>query len=255
MAKRFIRFIAKRFIQLHHKLMRRIGRLVATIGHYLYRLSSILSCYLCGYHNPIDVLSYPGRPQGSVPSSQIRWSIIEKKLPSTLTTCADIGCNTGFFSRKMARKGIYVYGYEPDNSLFRLLVLSIESGELQNVSVTQYSLTPTNIHIIPEVDCCFFLSVYHYWVQSFGWEEAALGLRRLWEKINVCMFFEMPDSASNAKLKNELKEMGETPEECKRYLEGMLNKLHNARITYLGRIITDFRPNEKRHLFKISREG
>lgn len=53
-----------------------------------------------------------------------------------------------------------------------------------------YTLSPDDIHKLPQVDVALFLSVYHYWYREYGPDEAERVLEVLGEKVTDKIFFE-----------------------------------------------------------------
>ena len=70
-------------------------------------------------HLPGGVQTYPDHWLGDFPAS--KWEQIAGALPADLTgwTCLDIGCNAGFYSFEMARRGGEVLGIDLDEIYLR----------------------------------------------------------------------------------------------------------------------------------------
>lgn len=65
---------------------------------------------VCQYHVPLVELGIStGHPlsAGKGQSSVVKWQLIESTLPSNVKLALDIGCNNGFFSLRLASKGIF----------------------------------------------------------------------------------------------------------------------------------------------------
>jgi tRNA (mo5U34)-methyltransferase len=70
-------------------------------------------------HLPDGRQTAPDHPLGDFPS--FKWREIEPHVPSDLSgwTALDIGCNAGFYTFELARRGAVVTGLEPDEHYLR----------------------------------------------------------------------------------------------------------------------------------------
>ncbi|MCK6528776.1 TIGR04290 family methyltransferase [Myxococcota bacterium] len=70
-------------------------------------------------HLPGGEQTFPGHPYGDFPA--FKWRQVEPHLPADLAgaTVLDIGCNAGFYSFEMARRGADVLGIDVDERYLR----------------------------------------------------------------------------------------------------------------------------------------
>ena len=234
-----------------------LGLMLASRSMYKYSLA--IQSKLDRYANPSIALSYRGDVKDSVQGSAafVKAELIEKNLPRDVITISDIGGNNGFFSSYFARKNKVIYCFEPDvghlqRAFFEAVDIPRGNGFM---SVSPMGIDENTVKNLPQVDATLLLSVLHYWVEAVGWEGAELLLREIWSKTNKVLFFELPNPVSNSKLKFILSAMGGTEKECELYLVNLLSRLPGATVEVLGYLSTDFRPNEKRHIFAVRRSG
>jgi len=116
-----------------------------------------------------------------------RWEMIEQRLTTDDHSLLDIGCNIGELTSNAAEFGLLAFGMETNSESVRI---ARESHKIEGASFMQYTLTPDNIHKLPETDVIFVLSVYHYWYREHGSDRAEELLTTLGEKANSKLFFE-----------------------------------------------------------------
>jgi SAM-dependent methyltransferase len=167
----------------------------------------------------------------------------------------DVGCNNGFFSAKLAARGVFTIGLDPDEDLVRLAQVYALETKTDKLAYSLMQVDPDNVCLLPRVDVVLLLSVMHYWVETYGLETAKRMLSVLWDKTRVCMYFEIPNPCENNKMASMLSFMGSTEAECKHFLENMLVGLGSSAVIFLGYLPTDFRGNERRHIFLVRRSG
>lgn len=208
------------------------------------------------YHNPIPVLRYQGismnKNQG--PAALKKIEHILRTLPTTVKTAVDIGGNCGIFSRALAEQNVFTYYFEPDLDLFSIGFLEACAAP-GSMSISRLAVNAETIHLLPAVDATLFLSVMHYWVEKYGWRKSYDLLHVIWSHTAAALYFEMPNPVQNSKMAETLAEMGKTDAECEAFIAGFLGRLPGAEVQLLDYLYTDFRPNERRHLFLARRRN
>lgn len=160
-----------------------------------------------------------------------RWNLIEKELDRlNVHSNMDIGCNVGYFSISIAKKGITALGVEGDPKYYRMLQYTIRKMNLKNIGVLSWQLNEESIKMLPAVDSIIFLSVWHHLVKHQGHDSATNILKTLWEKNKKVLFFEtgeleMPEHYN-------LPDMQPSPKAyLSKYLE---DTCHGSKVKYLG---------------------
>lgn len=228
------------------------------IGYALYRRTIVHLAELSQYHLPMLELGiYAGNPvtAGKGNTSRIKWELISNTLPANVSSALDVGCYNGFFSLRLARRGIFTIAIDPDEDLLRLAQLSALEAKVERVAFSTMKVDPNNIHLLPEVDVTLVLSVMHRWVGLYGHAAAFEMLRTLWANTRASMYFEIPNPCQNSIQASVLAYMGKSESECEQFIQDMLESLGSCEVTLLGYLPTDFRPNESRHFFSIRRKA
>jgi hypothetical protein len=78
-------------------------------------------------------------------------------------------------------------------------------------------------------------------------------LRTIWDRTGKVLYFETPNPCENTKMAPHLRQMGSTVAECEQFVRAMFGRMNGAHIELLAYLPTDFRGDERRHLFKIAR--
>ena len=176
-------------------------------------------------------------------------------VPDSVKTATDIGRNTGIFSRELADHGVFTFYFEPDPDLYSLGFLEAHDAPQGFISASRLPVDADTIHLLPTVDCTLFLSVMHYWVERHGWERSLEMLGTVWSKSTHVLYFEIPNPVQNSKLSKVLGDMGQTDTQCEQFIADFLGKLPGAKPELLDYLHTDFRPDERRHLFLVTRKN
>ncbi len=208
------------------------------------------------YHVPLPELGIRnGHPQsaGQGKTSWEKWHLIDRTLPKGASLALDIGCNNGFFTLRLAARGIYTIGVEPDEDVLRLGQLAALESKASRIAFSPMTVEPTNIELLPQVDVTLLLSVMHRWVRAYGRDTAERMLRTLWNKTRLGLYFETPNPYASDKEASVLSYMGTSAVECEQFIHRMLRSLGAREVTLLGYLPTDFRPSERRHLFFVRR--
>jgi len=101
-----------------------------------------------------------------------RWWAIENELEGMEGSVLDIGCNMGFFTFQMARRGFFCLGVESEALPYHICNLIKETGEFNNAAFIKATVDENFCRILPTVDITFFLSVFHHVVRQSGLEGA-----------------------------------------------------------------------------------
>ncbi|MDR1185708.1 MAG: hypothetical protein LBK67_13080 [Coriobacteriales bacterium] len=183
-----------------------------------------------------------------------RWRLIQSSLPKNCRTAIDIGSNNGFFTLRLANEGIFAIGFEPDTELLQLAVVAACRNQEKLVAFSSLAITPDNVCSLPSVDITLMLSVAQRWVHQYGRDGMEKIIKEIWSKTERTMFFEIPNPVQSTKESKWLDFLGETEEKVEESIEYLLRDIGAEKIELLGYLPTDFRPDEKRHLFVVHKQ-
>jgi hypothetical protein len=187
-------------------------------------------------------------------SSYEKWKLIQSALPAGCVTAVDIGANNGFFSMRLANEGVFTIAFEPDIELLQLGVVAACKNQKYPLAFSAMPVTLENAFRLPKVDVTLVLSVAQRWVHLYGQEGMKKIMEQVWEKTGKAMFFELPNPVQSTKEANWLSFLGESEEEMQPAITNLLAQIGASNVILLGYLPTDFRPNEKRHLFVALKE-
>ena len=182
-----------------------------------------------------------------------KWELISPFIGDNCKTAADIVCFHGYFSLQLAAKNIFTIGYEPLEDLVRMANEASYVSKISNVSFTTQAISPENIDRLFSVDVVILMSVMQRWNELYGRDVAENMLKKIWEKTKKILIFEYPNPVSSSKMSIILNFLGKTENECEKNISLMLSQLPGSKVELLGYLPTDFRPDEKRHLFAVKK--
>jgi SAM-dependent methyltransferase len=120
-----------------------------------------------------------------------RWAeiglLVEELEPRT---ALDVGCNVGFFTFSLARRGLSVLGVERYERFVRLFLRTRQALALTNVGLLDIELNPSTVPLIPSADLVLYLSVWHHALRELGPSDARALLASVWAKTNAVLVFE-----------------------------------------------------------------
>ena len=131
---------------------------------------------------------------------QTRWDAMVPVIDDVRAESAvDVGCNVGYYTIMLGRKGIPTVGIESNRRYVRILMHAIAELQLENVGTLNMQVTPETAALVPRTDCILLLSVWHHIVRERGLDAATSVLARIWSHAAKVLFFEtgeteMPDS-------------------------------------------------------------
>ena len=72
---------------------------------------------------------------------------------------------------------------------------------IDNAAFSFMTVNPANVSTLPNVDVLIFFSVWHHWIEDFGYEQSTEMLATIWSKTKHVMFFETGED-------KEIKQLG-----------------------------------------------
>jgi len=158
---------------------------------------------------------------------QIAPLVADLKVASAL----DVGCNSGWFTYKLADAGIATIGVESDPPMARTSIYVARRARPRRMGLLFLHVDATTVDMLPEVDCVLFLSVWHHMVRDSGLATADGILASLWGKARKVLVFDTGEAECTAEF--HLPEMTPTP---RVWLESQLAEVcTGAEIRNLGR--------------------
>ncbi len=87
-------------------------------------------------------------------------------------TTLDVGCNLGFFTFNMAKRGGFSIGIDYGrNEILAAKALALKNG-IENIVFTHMEITPENASLLPKTDMVICLSIFHHWIRKLGQEKS-----------------------------------------------------------------------------------
>ena len=141
-----------------------------------------------------------------------RWEAIAPHLPTT-GSALDVGCNNGFFTFKLAERGLLSLGVDTNTNAIATARLLGVRNDPPRAGFARLDLTPRTAASLPGVDVVLCLSVFHHLVRHQGLEDATEVMAVLASKTRRLMVFEtgQADEVSKSWWR-ELAFMGEDPQ-------------------------------------------
>ena len=120
-----------------------------------------------------------------------RLDAINRFLPEDAQpTVLDVGCNLGFFTFNMAKRGGFSLGIDYGrNEILAAKALSVKHS-VNNIAFAQMEITPENAFLLPKVDMVICLSVFHHWIRKLGEAESLKIMKGLAGSANKYFVFD-----------------------------------------------------------------
>lgn len=128
---------------------------------------------------------------GDERASHERFRAISDYLPKNhpLTTL-DIGCNLGFFTFNMAKRGGLCIGIDYGRNEILAARALASHHSIRNVVFTQMEITPENASLLPITDVVICLSVFHHWIRKLGEEKSLIIMKGLAKSAGKYLIFD-----------------------------------------------------------------
>ncbi len=175
----------KLFIGLGNASLYRIIKLLVRAQLFMQLKVGLLNTYAPNAFVPRDDILHDER------ASYGRLDAINRFLPENAQpTTLDIGCNLGFFTFNMAKRGGFSIGIDYGrNEILAAKALSIRHS-VNNIAFTQMEVTPENASLLPRADMVICLSIFHHWIRKLGKAESLRIMRGLAGSANKYFVFD-----------------------------------------------------------------
>ena len=202
----------------------------------------LIHVFYSNYH-PIDILSDENNSKRNVLD---RYQSIRSNIEGV--NCLDIGCQSGFFSLRLANEGYWVTGLDRDNIILDKANLVKKKFSIDNASFVKYSIDTTSVSLLQNFDNILYLSIHHHMIKVHGFQKATEILRELCKKTNYKLFFDFPypDAYANNELFSEIPDMGSDPDS---WIKDYLLSVGFREVHSIGVFSHNLKKYEKRNLF------
>ncbi len=237
-------------IHLKRKLYLFVRKLVLNYLNYLNsfnvfdRLRLLLIHRVYSNYHPLDI--FTKTKEASKRNVIDRYESISENLVGK--NCLDIGCQSGYFSLRMASDGYWVTGLDSDEIILDKANLMKKKHAIQNVSFANFKVNLESVSSLQVFDNIIYLSIHHHMIKVYGFETASEILKVLCQKTKYHMFFDFPylDAYKGNELFSDIPDMGDNPDE---WIKNYLVTLGFKKVVSLNIFSHNLRPEEKRNLF------
>ena len=162
-----------------------------------------------------------------------RWNATVSVLDKTKScSVLDVGCNTGFFSIEMAKRGNFCVGVDTAGKQLMVANAIKDLYQLDGVTFTRMKIDPENVSSLPHFDTTFCLSIFHHWALQYGAAGAISIMKTLADRTNGMLIFETAQTDNcSEKYRKALPDMGTEP---KKWLEEFILDLGFNEVVSLG---------------------
>lgn len=146
--------------------------------------AAALAPWFHNLHLPDGSETAPSHPLGDFPA--FKWAQVASCLPENLDgwTALDIGCNAGFYTFELARRGAHVTGIDVDPHFLKQARWAAEQFELTHAVEFRQAQVYDLAHSRERYDLVLFLGVFYHLRYPL------LGLDIVVEKVNRLMVFQ-----------------------------------------------------------------
>jgi len=237
-------------IHLKRKLYLFVRKLVLNYLKYLNsfnifdRLRLLLIHRFYSNYHPLDI--FTKTKEASKRNVIDRYESISENLEGK--NCLDIGCQSGYFSLRMASDGYWVTGLDSDEIILDKANLMKKKHATQNVSFANFKINLESVSSLQVFDNIIYLSIHHHMIKVYGFDAASEILKVLCQKTKYRMFFDFPypDAYKSNELFSDIPDMGDNPDE---WIKNYLVTLGFKKVVSLNIFSHNLRPEEKRNLF------
>jgi hypothetical protein len=201
-------------------------------------------------YQPQEFIRDRARPSARELSTISRWEAIAPVVSEAGARSAlDLGCNVGWFTLKLAALGMPAVGVEHHPPAARTALYAVRRSGLPGVGVLQLPITPASVRVLPAADAVLALSVWHHFVNDYGYEPAVAMLEAIWQRTGRVLLFETGEGA----LAEEFGIPAMTPD-ARTWIAALLERTcKGGSVRHLG--MHDDGSGKLRNLFGVVREA
>jgi SAM-dependent methyltransferase len=184
--------------------------------------------------------------------SLARADAILRRLPDEPLSVIDIGCQIGYFTFALARRGGFCLGIDYARNEIMIAQALAAVHRVGNATFAQMEINAETAASLPRADVVVCLSVYHHWVRKLGRDGAEKILRNLASRASRFLVFDtgQPDE-TGAEWAEKLSFMRP---DIDVFLRTFLQELGFSQVDNLGTFRTSI-SSVPRHLYLATRSG
>ena len=163
----------------------RAVKLLVRFQLFLQMKVGLLKTYAPNFFLPREKISSDKR------ASYCRLDAINRFLPvDAQPSTLDVGCNLGFFTFSMAKRGGFCIGIDYGrNEILAAKALAFKHS-VNNIVFTQMEVTPENASLLPKADMVICLSIFHHWIRKLGEADSLRIMKGLASNANKYFVFD-----------------------------------------------------------------
>ena len=120
-----------------------------------------------------------------------RLDAINQFLPDNAQpTILDVGCNLGFFTFNMAKRGGFSIGIDYGRNEILAAKALAHKHSVNNIVFSQMEVTPENASLLPKADMVICLSIFHHWIRKLGEADSLRIMKGLADSANKYFVFD-----------------------------------------------------------------
>ncbi|MDC3152723.1 class I SAM-dependent methyltransferase [SAR86 cluster bacterium] len=124
-------------------------------------------------------------------ASYARLDAINGFLPKNQAlSLIDVGCNLGFFTFNLAKRGGFCIGIDYGRNEILAAKALAHKHSVDNIVFTQMEITPENASHLPKADIVICLSIFHHWIRKLGEQKSLKIMRGLADSSNKYLVFD-----------------------------------------------------------------
>ena len=203
---------------------------------------------LIHYRQRIRKMSHQRQDEGR---TRKKWQLIEQRLPASVGSLLDIGCNEGYFTRRAAEAGWFAWGIDTDQNAIDYAARTANEEVVECAHFSRGALTPSGAEALPEFDVILLLSSFHEIMSAYGKDRAYRIFDRLLAKCQV-LIFEPASANSRYNQSDDVFGRDNDRDSIQQWVQSLADRSGGCTVAYIG--ATDYTNEEpQRFMFSISR--
>jgi len=172
-----------------------------------------------------------------------RLKLLEEAVPKHASSLLDLGCAEGHLTAEFADRGLFSIGIERQAHVVASARKS--NADHPNLGFLEFEVTSETIDTLPYFDVVFLLTVYHHWVNEFGWETAENMLRIVGSKCET-LVFEHPDTTVDRPAIEGVDEV-----DTERYFKSYFAELFENEVVVKVLGLTDYKGGQRQDIICV----
>ncbi len=174
-----------------------------------------------------------------------RWEHIGANLPP-VGSAMDVGCQHGWFTFKLAERGLHTIGVEGSLRAFQVAQWLTLYNQSDRASFQRLYVDAETAQHLPAVDVVVCMAIFHHWVRLQGLDDATRIMQALADRCRDRMFFETGQVGDTDTLdRSSIGFMGRRP---RRWIKRFLKDLGFRKVVHLATLSRSTDNRRTRHL-------